>query len=803
MNKFNNRQAIFHLLQKWLTTSLFTVVVSYFVLRLLGFRQAEMSYYIPRAFIFCALLGFLIEFWRYSLPGAALFILILAVQWLTGFDLKVPFLSLEFWFRQSDRIIQAFRWAITLNSIKGPVPAGFPLIFILIVSGVATLTNWLLPIPLLNMFLLIAPMFYLDDLSTDKIWIAYLLIGLFCVYSSYAFRQDPSNREQRPPLLFGTVLIGLTFLLQSLFSPQSFFNPELSQVLNSISPTEGGEINSFSLKELGFYPQGNLRVGGPVKLSDDPYMTVQAPATAFYLRGSAYDHFDGHSWSLSEPQYLESYEWPSDYFEDFTSRMASIFWFTDRQSRDLALTEMIFQPMLYSIETAEPNRIIFHGGKPVWLSKLTGPIPKNTAAEEIIDRYSGGGKFFYSEIGMLVGADPYDQNGLAILDSVVPVLNNWTTELGKETFSLVKPVRGEAKNELRELVARDDPKLYDIIYKKNLAFDQLIKEMRAHFDRYYQYKLDVPEIPNDQLFMDHFLQLRKGYCVYFATAWSQLLKDIGYETRYVEGFIVPQYTAKTPEEVDQTLHERIITAKTAHAWVEVKLEGIGWYPIEATPSDYLSGISNTIPYKHIQKPALEESTPIPEESSEESAEQSSESLSSEESTDISSDESSAQTSDEHAENDPTDSLRFDYLLPVILFLMLILILALFIRHKIKQHNRRMSANSLIQSPLASADLVARLWGHILRLNRSLGKEDRPEETIRQLINRFTEDEPETDPNTLQELFNKVYYGRCALSEEELIVLHNYYVSLENRVKSKSSRLSYLINHVLRVSGNPW
>ena len=89
------------------------------------------------------------------------------------------------------------------------------------------------------------------------------------------------------------------------------------------------------------------------------------------------------------------------------------------------------------------------------------------------------------------------------------------------------------------------------------------------------YDTTVPAVPEGADFVDYFLnQSGRGYCMHYATAAALFLRMAGIPARYVSG-----YTVMVPDSGRVDVPE-----SAAHAWVEIYLDGYGWYPVEVTPA---------------------------------------------------------------------------------------------------------------------------------------------------------------------------------------------------------------------------
>jgi hypothetical protein len=102
----------------------------------------------------------------------------------------------------------------------------------------------------------------------------------------------------------------------------------------------------------------------------------------------------------------------------------------------------------------------------------------------------------------------------------------------------------------------------------------------------YKYTLSPGAVPRNTDFVDYFLKENKnGYCTYFATAATLMLRSYGIPARYAEGYMLT--TDELEDAMVQEGSEQVVATiyeKDAHAWVEVFLDGIGWINVDATPS---------------------------------------------------------------------------------------------------------------------------------------------------------------------------------------------------------------------------
>jgi len=93
----------------------------------------------------------------------------------------------------------------------------------------------------------------------------------------------------------------------------------------------------------------------------------------------------------------------------------------------------------------------------------------------------------------------------------------------------------------------------------------------------YEYATAVPTAPAGQDVVDYFLfDAPGGFCTYFASAMTVMLRMEGVPARIVSGYAMGMY--------DQEKAMYRVPASAAHAWVEVYFPELGWVEFEPTPA---------------------------------------------------------------------------------------------------------------------------------------------------------------------------------------------------------------------------
>jgi transglutaminase-like putative cysteine protease len=97
----------------------------------------------------------------------------------------------------------------------------------------------------------------------------------------------------------------------------------------------------------------------------------------------------------------------------------------------------------------------------------------------------------------------------------------------------------------------------------------------------FRYETDVRGQCKDNLqLVDCFIEIKQGYCEFFATAMVMLMRELGVPARYVLGYL---------EGKAQDDGSWVVDRGAAHAWVEVWFPGYGWVEFDPTPGNGENG----------------------------------------------------------------------------------------------------------------------------------------------------------------------------------------------------------------------
>jgi transglutaminase-like putative cysteine protease len=101
------------------------------------------------------------------------------------------------------------------------------------------------------------------------------------------------------------------------------------------------------------------------------------------------------------------------------------------------------------------------------------------------------------------------------------------------------------------------------------------KRIETYLRANYPYTLDVPKAPDQRDTVDYFLfEAEGGFCSYYASAMTVMLRSIGIPARVVSGYAMGTH--------DPEMAAYKVVEGDSHAWVEVYFSELGWVEFEPT-----------------------------------------------------------------------------------------------------------------------------------------------------------------------------------------------------------------------------
>lgn len=109
--------------------------------------------------------------------------------------------------------------------------------------------------------------------------------------------------------------------------------------------------------------------------------------------------------------------------------------------------------------------------------------------------------------------------------------------------------------------------------------------IRKLFDGKFVYDTEQKAAPAGKSELDYFLNESKtGNDMHFATAAALMFRSAGIPARYAEGYYLSPDDMKLYFEMSDVSVG--VLDSQAHAWVEIYVDGIGWFPVEVIPGYY-------------------------------------------------------------------------------------------------------------------------------------------------------------------------------------------------------------------------
>ncbi|MDO5733774.1 MAG: transglutaminase-like domain-containing protein [Eubacteriales bacterium] len=674
-------------------------------------------------------------------------------------------------------------WSAKLAENPPPYePLLLSYLLLTVLSVLAILLFWRFPSPQLLLLAFISGFFFQNKSANSFDHnMGLLFAGLFLLAILYArqysHRLNWRKFLQLPAIIPAAVLIALLFFLYNAL-PQFFLqNQKLYDNLAFIRERFKREeklpdtINyyEFSLRDLGYYPAGD-RLGGPLKLEEKPFMRFEGPSHSVYLRGTLFKDYDLNRWIpvAMDPNYIFNSEDPRPEQRQAFGLDESLI----PQSKLDSLSDLD-SASIWPIE--QPVQVVFNPGRLVSLTS----IKKGEEGESTI-------RFFFNQDGQIYASHVLPASGYKLSARFPRPLGYSELEL-KYKELITTEEKAEIPAKYRLLMEEFDPALAALVYGSseqgiNSRLGRLFLA-RDYLSRNYKYNLaaDMPGANED--FFVHFLGAKEGYCTYFATAMALIARDLGFESRYVEGFLVPGVST-----VGLGRYERQVLTTDAHAWSEVYLPQIGWVIFDATPQSALEQMQRDPEHEIIPPPSESEAPPpenttVPPPPTEK-----------------------PEPSQEQPEPEPDlAEPESEFKLPAIVyyFLGLIILCALvaFWLYKRQLNARRRSDLAYLLKHYDLEEIMNRVWQDMKRIYAiDRGQELPAQLTILTSYTEFNRVFRGVAPEYIGRAFaalEKNYYAGKAVTEAEVEILLLYYAELEAVLRQRQGSIKYFWKRIVR------
>lgn len=275
-----------------------------------------------------------------------------------------------------------------------------------------------------------------------------------------------------------------------------------------------------------------------------------ASSTGSYLRGMAYDVFDGKLWRMSQPKKTKTRLAQAGHIIDLSSDFHSFY----RKIRYKNLMQIIY------VEEEGSNLVVYAN------------IPYQIyfpATSVDIDNYGG----IRCPAGM-------QKDLVYTVSSHIPIFNYQILRQLPEEDEHPQEIIPDSYLQTPQSLAPEVNTLANEIAEQGNNFvraERLCRYLQTH----YKYDLEVTPAPVHLDTVSHFLLHSKtGFCEHFASALAIMCRTQNIPARLVTGYAPGQFNPFTGF-WDVRLND-------AHSWVEVFVPGAGWVPLDATPDGLMT-----------------------------------------------------------------------------------------------------------------------------------------------------------------------------------------------------------------------
>ena len=341
---------------------------------------------------------------------------------------------------------------------------------------------------------------------------------------------------------------------------------------------------------------------GTVTVSSAPVLEVRSPVP-MYWKGRSYSEYTSKGWKMGDTQIFPSDWLPSFWREEHHQKRydvtvegtvyfpTQIFFVGGRPQAEGGVRVESYDSPTYTLDLKEPDveeglppdvrEVMLNLNPPLTLQRLNA-LEGGLTAELVVENEEYEGSYATKLALARVLPNPPDvlavhsptrlenSDSYEITTSVSYATAEELRQAGQEYPAWVRdrylPLPSTLPTRVKEL-AREVTANAPTPYDKAQAIAQYLQTI--------PYTLEIDPPPFDGDGVDYFLfTLKKGYCDYFASAMTVMLRAVGVPTRLAVGHAPGEKTGDDAY---------LVRDSDSHAWSEVYFPLYGWIPFEATP----------------------------------------------------------------------------------------------------------------------------------------------------------------------------------------------------------------------------
>lgn len=320
--------------------------------------------------------------------------------------------------------------------------------------------------------------------------------------------------------------------------------------------------------------RGDLNDTHPLEYTDTVVMNLdmQMPQS-MYLRGFAGGYFEDGKWSeAAEGAYSGEYTGAMEW-------LAQQYFYPWMQQERLYRMSANYDYVDVTVENVNTSSKYMY--LPYEAAMTGDTMPSQLNYEKDYAAYNKGlrGDRSYTFTAFLSRFEDYDATGIAAWLAEVKQHSDWDDYAGPEA------VYRRYVYDTYLYIDKDD---YEVLKKVGAeacmgrTIEYTLHYIRSMFDAKYTYDTDQGAAPAGNNELEYFLtESRSGNDMHFATAAALMFRSAGIPARYAEGYYLsPKQMLLYDSMSDVKLD---VLDSDAHAWVEIYIDEIGWFPVEVIP----------------------------------------------------------------------------------------------------------------------------------------------------------------------------------------------------------------------------